>query len=81
MIDLEVYIEKEKVVLNRDVRTGEEITYQNDYLREENMIRKAKVHKDLKVSDELVSGYYEKGKTVITADLGTEDFLIVKKIK
>lgn len=79
MIDLEIKSDG-KAVLNKNVGEGELITYQNDYLKRIGKVSEAKALMDLDKDSELQAGYYTEGITVITADVGSEDFLVVKKL-
>lgn len=77
MVDLEI-LESGNVVLNRNVLKGDIITYQNSYLKGINKIAKVEVLADLNKNDILKAGHCVKGKMVILAHEGTDDYLVVK---
>lgn len=81
MVDLEI-MKNGEAILNRDVKIGEKISYQNDYLKKIGEIGQADVLVDLDKDSKLIAGGYAEGKTVIT-DKSVEvcDWLIVKAIQ
>jgi hypothetical protein len=78
MIDLEI-LEDGKCILNRDVSKGETINYQNSYLKSIDEIKTVKVLEDLKKDDTLQAGHYSDGKVVICENVGSADYLVIKK--
>lgn len=81
MIDLKV-LESGKVILNRDVKASEVITYQNEYLKGLGKTEKATVLMDLDKNSELVAGGNMDGKVVIKSDSENYgDVLIVKLVE
>ncbi|HCL4455060.1 TPA: hypothetical protein N2D10_003086 [Clostridium botulinum] len=77
MVDL-IITKDDKVILTRDVKKGEKITYQNDYLKRHNQTYIAEVREDLSKDTILTVGFYEEGRIVISADTDNEDCLIIK---
>jgi hypothetical protein len=78
--DLEV-LEDGTVLLHRDVKAGEVITYQNSYLKRLGKTKCIDVLVDLSKGANLKAGSFADGITVISADKDTEDYLVVKLIK
>lgn len=80
MVDLEIR-ENGDAILNRDVKKGETISYQNEYLKNLGKTGEANVLIDLNKDIKLKAGGYAEGKVVITDEsVEIGDWLIVKAI-
>jgi hypothetical protein len=81
MVVLEI-MENGEAILNRDVKEGEKISYQNNYLKSLGKTGQADVLIDLNKNIKLKAGFYEEGKIVITnKSVEACDMLIVKVIQ
>lgn len=78
MIDL-LIMDDGKVVLNRNIKKGEIITYQNSYLKRVNQTDTVEILEDLNKEDILYAGALFNGRVVASKNENMADYLVIKR--